>query len=577
MKTLTPKRPGNRAHFPAVAPLLLVVLIVSGCGPGGGTASVKNIPGAPSFEDFENIPIALEPVWSPDGKQLFYTASTVARREFRIYRVPAEGGTPQLFLDDPTAGEPAWSADGHRVAFTSKRSGRPQVWLMNADGTGLQQLTRSHAEFTGQASWSPDGKELAFFSIPKPQIWIFSLAERKARLFAEGNHPAWSPKGGQIAFVQHVEGESSRVAIKDLSTGKLNILKSSFTVNPENPAIPIIRWSPDGRRLISEIMTNGSWQAAVINVQTDTIETMSSLDGSILCQAESPDGTHFACSFQDTDLPPAIQVCAANGADRKQITAVSSFVKAQPVTFTSADGLAIPALLYRPKPDTAQLPAIVWLHGGVHGFLGNAFDDQIQYFACHGFVVLGVNYRSSGGFGPELAKVDPSGKKQLDDVVSSVAYLKTVPGVDPKRIAVLGQSGGALLALFAVTHQPDLFAAAVDFYGPTDLATWYKNEPGSRSMLVAVLGGTPVEKPDAYRAASPVTFVKDVRIPILIVHGDADAAVPISQALELASSLKKANKRFDLIRIKGGDHGFRNHRAEALESTYVFLSNALRN
>jgi dipeptidyl aminopeptidase/acylaminoacyl peptidase len=213
----------------------------------------------------------------------------------------------------------------------------------------------------------------------------------------------------------------------------------------------------------------------------------------------------------------------------------------------------------------------------MHGFMGNEFDDQVQYFACHGFVVLGVNYRSSGGFGPELAKVDPSGNKQLDDVVSSVAYLKTVPGVDPKRIAVLGQSGGALLALFVVTHQPYLFAAAVDFYGPTDLTTWYKDAPSSRGMLVAILGGTPIEKPDAYRAASPVTFVGDVRTPILIVHGDADAAVPISQAVELASSLKKANKHCDLVRIKGGDHGFRNHRVEALETTFVFLSTTLHN
>ena len=504
-------------------------------------------------------------------------ASTVARREFRIWRVSAEGGAPRPLLDDATAGEPAWSADGQRIAFTSKRSGRPQIWLMNADGTGLQQLTRSRAEFTGQASWSPDGKELAFFCVPKPQIWIISLSDRKAHLFADGNHPAWSPTGRQIAFVQHVEGESSSVAVKDLSTGKLNNLKSSWTANPDNPGLPTIHWSADGRRLTSEIMTNGSWQAAIINVQKDTIEAMSSLDGSILSQAESPDGTRLASSFQDTAHPPAIQVCAANGADRKQITAAPAFDKANPVTFTSADGLAIPAFLYRPKSDNASLSAIVWLHGGLHGFTGNEFDDQIQYFVSHGFVVLGVNYRSSGGFGPELAKLDPSGQKQLDDVVSSVAYLKTVPGVDPKRIAVLGESGGALLALFVVTHRPDLFAAAVDFYGPTDLATWYKNTPSSRGMLLAILGGTPVEKPEAYRAASPVTFVGDVRTPILIVHGDSDAAVPISQALELASLLRKANKRFDLVLIKGGDHGFRNHRAEALESTFVFLSKALRN
>jgi dipeptidyl aminopeptidase/acylaminoacyl peptidase len=470
----------------------------------------------------------------------------------------------------------AWSPDGRRIAFTSKRSGRPQVWLINRDGTGLEQLTRSSAEFTGQASWSPDGKALAFFSFPKPQIWVISLAERKPRPFAVGNHPAWSPDGKWIAFVD-VGSEGSSVNIKDVTTGTRKNLKCSWTVTGDNPAMPLVSWSPDTRHLISGILTNGSWQAIIIDVEKDTIEPMSSLDGSILSQRISPDGQRIACSFEDTGHPPSIEVRSANGEDKKQITAVPGFVRAKLVTYTSADGLQIPAFLYLPKADTARLPAIVWLHGGAHGFAGNQFDDQIQYFAAHGFVVLAVNFRSSAGFGPDLAKLDPTGKKQMEDVVASTAYLKTVPGVDPNRIAVLGQSGGALLALFVITHEPDLFAAAVDFYGPTDLVTWYKSSRESRAMLIAVLGGTPTEKPDAYRAASPDKSVENIRTPLLIVHGDADAAVPISQALELAKLLEKANKRFELVRIEGGDHGFRTRRAEALERTFVFLSNTLRN
>ena len=503
-------------------------------------------------------------------------ASTMVRKEFRIYRVSAEGGAPQLLLDDVTAGEPAWSPDGRRIAFTSKRSGRPQVWLMNRDGTGLEQLTRSSAEFTGQASWSPNGKEVAFFSIPKPQIWVISLADRKPRPFAVGNHPAWSPDGKRIAFVE-VASETNSVTVKDVATGAVKNLRCSQTMSGDNPAMPRVSWSADGQHLISAILTNGCWQIIVIDVGKDALEAMSSLDGSILSQTVSPDGQRIACSIEDTDHPPSIQVRAANGTDKKQITAVPAFVRAKLVTYTSADGLKIPAFLYLPKADTARLPAIVWLHGGAHGFAGNQFDDQIQYFAAHGFVVLAVNFRSSAGFGPDLARLDPTGKKQMEDVVASTAYLKTVSGVDPNRIAVLGQSGGALLALFAITHEPGLFAAAVDFYGPTDLVTWYKNSRESRAMLIAILGGTPTEKPDAYRAASPDKFVENIRTPLLIVHGDADAAVPISQALELAKLLQKANKRFELVRIEGGDHGFRTRRAEALERTFVFLSNTLRN
>jgi dipeptidyl aminopeptidase/acylaminoacyl peptidase len=160
----------------------------------------------------------------------------------------------------------------------------------------------------------------------------------------------------------------------------------------------------------------------------------------------------------------------------------------------------------------------------------------------------------------------------LEDVVASVAYLKTLPEVDARRIAVLGQSGGALLALFAITHVPDLFAAAVDFYGPANLATWYKDAPSARPLLTAALGGSPAEKPEAYRAASPISSIQNMRVPLLILQGDRDFDVPLSQSTELAQALKKADKQVELVIIKGGEHGFLHQRTEPLERAYVFLT-----
>jgi dipeptidyl aminopeptidase/acylaminoacyl peptidase len=160
----------------------------------------------------------------------------------------------------------------------------------------------------------------------------------------------------------------------------------------------------------------------------------------------------------------------------------------------------------------------------------------------------------------------------LEDVAASAAYLKTIAEVDVKRIAVLGQSGGALLALFTITHAPDLFAAAVDFYGPADLATWYREAPSARPLLTAALGGSPAEKPEAYRIASPISSIQNIRSPLLILHGDRDFEVPLSQSTQLADALKKANKQVELAIIKGGDHGFLHQRTEPLERALVFLT-----
>src|SRR5262249_18420118 len=155
--------------------------------------------------------------------------------------------------------------------------------------------------------------------------------------------------------------------------------------------------------------------------------------------------------------------------------------------------------------------------------------------------------------------------------------LREMPSVGASHIGVIGFSFGGLVALHATTQTPELFAAAVDFFGPTDLVTWYRETPGSRAALLFGLGGTPDQKPDDYRAASPVNFVDRIKTPLLIVHGDADADVPVSQATEMAEALKRAHKDYELIVVPGGDHGFvKKGLADAMQSAMRFLSARLR-
>jgi dipeptidyl aminopeptidase/acylaminoacyl peptidase len=180
----------------------------------------------------------------------------------------------------------------------------------------------------------------------------------------------------------------------------------------------------------------------------------------------------------------------------------------------------------------------------------------VSYFVDQGFVVIAPNYRSSGGYSKELGEVDATGQKETDDVAGAVEYLRRLPSVDGTRIGAIGFSFGGLIALATVTHRPETFAAAVEMYGPTDLLAWYQQTPPLRPALRAGLGGTPDERPDAYRTASPVNFADRVRTPLLIVHGDADAEVPVSQARGMADALQRAHKDYELVIVPGGDHGF---------------------
>jgi len=518
------------------------------------------------------IPNDFSPSWSPDDRIVY--ASRVGYG-INLYVISSRGGTPvSLTHDQYINTQPNWSRDGRRIVFSSNRGGSSQIWSMSADGTDLRQLTNL-AGFCVQPRWSPDTQEVAFVAYPGPRVMLVASSGGDPREFAHGVWPAWSTDGKRIAYAPaRLADTTSEIAIRTIATGQEIKLKSS-------PAMSFggeVDWSPDDQRLLCVALISGSSQIEVLKIAEDKIESTTQVDGSLYNPHWSPDGKRMAFTFTGTGRPSTIQEAATDGSHRIEITKHRTYTIAQSLRYKSADGLEIPAYLFLPKqPAQDKRPALVWLHGGLGGLYENSFDLQVQYFLDQGFVVLAPNYRSSGGFNQELARIDASGRKEFEDVAAGVAYLRGLPSIDQARIGVIGFSFGGLITLYAITHRPELFAAAVDVFGPTDLATWYKDAPSSRGALLFGLGGTPEQKPEEYRAASPVNFVERIEIPLLIVHGDADMEVPVSQAVEMAEALKSAHKDYELVVVPGGDHGFvKKGLADAMQSAMSFLSARLR-
>jgi dipeptidyl aminopeptidase/acylaminoacyl peptidase len=523
----------------------------------------------PAFTPYLSIPNDFSPSWSPDGSRIVYASRT--GDAVNLYVVSSSGGTPSsLTADSYVNTQPDWSRDGRRIVFSSNRGGSSQIWSMTPDRTDLQRLTNI-AGFCVEPRWSPDGQQIAFVAYPGPRVMLINSSGGDARELARGLWPAWSTDGKRIAYaIASLTATTSAIAIRAVEGGREEKLKSS----PPMSLGGQVDWSPDDQSLLCVALINGSSQISVLNVAEDKIESTTDLDGSLYNPHWSPDGKRMAFTFADTGHPGSIEQANLDGSHRHEITKHESYTTAQSLYYKSADGLEIPAYLFMPKqPAREKRPALVWLHGGLGSLYEKRFDPQVQYFVDQGFIVLVPNYRSSAGFNQDLARIDASGRKELEDVIAGVEYLRRLAAVDSSHIAVIGFSFGGLVALYAVTQTPELFAAAVDFFGPTDLVTWYRDAPGIRSALLFGLGGTPEQKPEDYRSASPVNFAGRIKTPLLIVHGDADADVPVSQALEMADALKRAHKDYELIVIAGGDHGFvRKGQAEAMQSAMRFLS-----
>ena len=152
----------------------------------------------------------------------------------------------------------------------------------------------------------------------------------------------------------------------------------------------------------------------------------------------------------------------------------------QPVTITSPDGLALHSYLTLPVGvEPRNLPLVLVVHGGPWYRDGWGWDGGTQLLANRGYVVLQVNFRGSLGFGKSFLKaaIGEFAGKMHDDLVDAVQWAVDRGLADPDRLGILGGSYGGYAALVGVTFTPDLFAAAVDYVGISDLANFMRTLP----------------------------------------------------------------------------------------------------
>jgi len=203
--------------------------------------------------------------------------------------------------------------------------------------------------------------------------------------------------------------------------------------------------------------------------------------------------------------------------------------------------------LYLPeKKSDAPLPLIVWVHGG--GWQGgNKGNPPGLWLVKKGYALASINYRLS-----QHAKFPA----QIDDCKAAVGWLKANAkkyNLDPRHVGAWGASaGGHLVALLGTTGNVQ---AVVDLFGPTDLLALAGKRGDAESPISKLLGGPAQEHEKEAKQANPITYVSKDTPPFLILHGDKDTLVPLSQSQLLVDALKKAGVEARLITLKGAGHG----------------------
>ena len=255
----------------------------------------------------------------------------------------------------------------------------------------------------------------------------------------------------------------------------------------------------------------------------------------------------------------------------------------KPISYKARDGLTIHGYLTLPKNTNGPVPIIVNPHGGPWVRDTWGYNSEVQFFANRGYGVFQPNFRISTGYGKEhyTKGWHQWGLDCQHDITDGTQWLIDQGYTKKGMIAIYGGSYGGYATLMGIINEPDLYSAAVDYVGVSDLFTFWEGFPEywkTPGMIFEEALGDPNKDPEHYKSISPVYRANEIKTPLMVVQGAKDPRVPIKQAEQIVDALKKNNVKVEYLLKEDEGHGFANqeNRFELYEQMIKFFDKNLK-
>ncbi|MGD2142245.1 MAG: S9 family peptidase [Candidatus Bathyarchaeota archaeon] len=547
----------------------------------------------------------------------------------QLFVIPSDGGEArQITTLEEGVQSPDWSPDGNRIIFLSKvfkgektedsdvkiirrmkykfdekgfSDGKYiHLFVVSSKGGESRQLTDGLFDVEA-AEWSPDGDRVAFISNFAEDadksffknIYSVPVEGGEPELLYEGRGPieaiGWSPDGRYIAFSGReledpnlVWHKNTEVFILDLQEGEARCLTEDFDRTVTR--ISRFEWSPDSRYVYAKFPHHGTIHVYRMGIDGEIDQVT---EGKMSVGGFSFDDSGESLVFCATNAVTPSELWISDTDGQCKLTEMNGeLLKELRISppeefwFTASDGEQIQCWIIKPSDfkDGEKYPTVIQIHGGprsAYGFKLDSAEHEFQVLADHGYVVVYANPRASIGYGEQFAGLISGawGERDYLDIIETTNHvIENYPFVDSERFGGLGGSYGGFMTNWIVGHT-DRFKAAVTM---RSISNWYSfhgtSDIGWMTLPTHELinGQDPWDDLELCMEKSPISYVKNIVTPLLIIHSESDYRCPIEQGEQLYIALKKLGKTTEFVRFPGEPHGLSRtgkpkHRRERLQ------------
>ncbi|MGH9942866.1 MAG: prolyl oligopeptidase family serine peptidase [Pyrinomonadaceae bacterium] len=599
--------------------------------PGDAQANAPASTATYTVEELASVPSLFNARQLPDGGIVYVSDQS---GDYELWVRPASGQPEQLTTLRQLVVNPRVAPDGASVVFGSDFGGneRYDLYRLDLKSRKIEPLVATKDISETGHRFSPDGKWLAYEADPeiqfRPQLYMRELATGTEQQLTKGAVPAyapvWSHDGQQLAAVRTGDDQHGDLLIVSVADARVMEIKPPSDGHILRP----VEFSPDNRQLLARTKNaEGFEQLALVNLAGGSVKRISTPRWDVgeatwhdaagifftrnvsgrygLYHLPTPDaapteliaprgvvsdldvnkdGTKLSFVRADATQPADLYSHDLKSRQTAQLTRSlpakidpARLSAAEPFKVSSFDGTPIEGLLYRPKSGGTRqpYPAVALIHGGPNGQSVEDFSPMTQALAQSGFVVVEPNYRGSTGYGKKFEDLNNKdwGGGDRRDVRAVLEHFVREGLIDRRRIGITGGSYGGYMTLIALTKDPDFYAAGADSYGMHDLAEDYNLTKDRFGLWYETEMGTPEKSPELFADRSPISFLKDLKAPLIVFQGANDTNVPQAESDKMVSELKKMGRKVEYIVYRDEGHGFtrRPNRIDNMRRTTDFF------